>query len=108
MIEVVMSAVAIVVSVMTAVFVIVRKPKQGERSEQGPQGLIGPMGMRGADGKCWVYRQGSGETYDVGYYLPVIYTDNCDDNCTTFYVVKTYKREQDAAARVHYLNGGVK
>lgn len=103
MIEIVLSAIAIVLSVMCSVFVIVRKPMKGDKGDPGPQGLTGPMGMRGEDGRCWVYKQ-QDSVYLVGYYL---YNSALSDENTTFITVKMYSRESDAAKRVHYLNGGV-
>lgn len=102
MIEIALSAVAIVLSVMCTVFVIVRKPMKGEKGDPGMTGPIGPMGMRGQDGKCWVYKPADGR-YLVGYYL---YNSALPDENIPFIVVNEYVREQDAARRVHYLNGG--
>lgn len=103
MIEIVLLAVAIVLSVMCTVFVIVRKPMKGEKGDPGMTGPMGPMGMCGQDGKCWVYKERD-SVYLVGYYL---YNSALSDENTTFITVKMYTREQDAARRVHYLNGGV-
>ena len=53
MIEVVLSSIAIVVSVMVAVFVIVRKPQKGDTGPMGPMGPKGDMGLPGRDGAAW-------------------------------------------------------
>lgn len=40
-----------------------------------------------------------------GFYIPIDITID-DYSNDVFYVVKRYSREQDAAKRVNYLNGG--
>lgn len=105
MLEIILSAVAVVLSVMCSVYVIVKRPAKGEKGDSGEQGPCGPMGMAGKDGKCWVYRINN-DMFEVGYYLRVIDIAIDDYNNDVFYVVKRYSREQDAAKRVNYLNGG--
>lgn len=108
MIEVVLSAVAIVVSVMVAVFVIVRKPQKGEPGPRGPMGPMGPkgdMGLPGKDGTAWVFRHNPDTNeYEVGYLIRTVSTDY--EYSDVFYIVKRYKNERDAIKRVNYLSGG--
>ena len=105
MIEVVLSAVAIVVSVMVAVFVIVRKPQKGEPGPRGPQGPKGDMGLPGRDGAAWVFRHNPDtDEYEVGYLIRTVSTDY--EYSDVFYIVRKYKNERDAMKRVSYLNGG--
>lgn len=103
MLEIILSAAAIVLSVMCSVYVIVKRPAKGDKGDPGERGPCGPMGMVGEDGKCWVYRINN--MFEVGYYLHTIDT-TIDDYNNVFYVVKRYSREQDAAKCVNYLNGG--
>lgn len=93
MLEIILSVVAVVLSVMCSVYVIVKRPAKGEKGDPGE------------DGKCWVYRINNG-VFEVGYYLCTIDTTIDDYSNDVFYVVKRYSREQDAAKRVNYLNGG--
>lgn len=104
MLEIILSAAAIVLSVMCSVYVIVKRPAKGDKGGPGERGPCGPMGMAGEDGKCWVYRINN-NMFEVGYYLCTIDV-TIDDYNNVFYVVKRYSREQDAAKRVNYLNGG--
>lgn len=105
MLEIILSAVAIVLSVMCSVYVIVKRPAKGEKGDPGERGPCGPMGMAGEDGKCWVYRINH-DMFEVGYYLHTIDITIDDYSNDVFYVAKRYSREQDAAKRVNYLNGG--
>lgn len=105
MLEIILSAVAIVLSVMCSVYVIVKRPAKGEKGDPGERGPCGPMGMAGENGKCWVYRINN-DMFEVGYYLRTIDTTIDDYSNDVFYVVKRYSHEQDAAKRVNYLNGG--
>jgi hypothetical protein len=52
MLEIILSAVAIVLSVMCSVYVIVKRPAKGEKGDPGERGPCGPMGMAGENGKC--------------------------------------------------------
>lgn len=101
MIEVVLSSIAIVVSVMVAVFVILRKPQKGDTGPMGPMGPKGDMGLPGRDGAAWVFRHNPDtDEYEVGYLIRTLtYSD-------VFYIVRKYKNERDAMKRVSYLNGG--
>ena len=93
MIEVVLSSIAIVVSVMVVVFVIVRKPQKGD------------MGLPGRDGAAWVFRHNPDtDEYEVGYLIRTVSTDY--EYSDVFYTVRKYKNERDAMKRVSYLNGG--
>lgn len=105
MLEIILSAIAIVLSVMCSVYVIVKRPAKGEKGDPGERGPCGPMGMAGEDDKCWVYRINH-DMFEVGYYLHTIDTTIDDYSNDVFYVVKRYSCEQDAAKRVNYLNGG--
>ena len=99
MIEVVLSSIAIVVSVMVAVFVILRKPQKGDT------GPMGPMGLPGRDGAAWVFRHNPDtDEYEVGYLIRTVSTDY--EYSDVFYIVRKYKNERDAMKRVSYLNGG--
>ena len=99
MIEVVLSAVAIVVSVMVAIFLIVRRPQKGE---PGPKG---DTGFPGKDGTAWVFRHNPDTNeFEVGYLIRTVSTDY--EYSDVFYIVRKYKNERDAMKRVNYLNGG--
>ena len=99
MIEVVLSSIAIVVSVMVAVFVILRKPQKGDT------GPMGPMGPKGDMGAAWVFRHNPDtDEYEVGYLIRTVSTDY--EYSDVFYIVRKYKNERDAMKRVSYLNGG--
>lgn len=91
MLEIILSAVAIVLSVMCSVYVIVKRPAKGEKGDRGERGPCGPMGMAGEDGKCWVYRINN-DMFEVGYYLCTIDTAIDDYSNDVFYVVKRYSR----------------
>lgn len=102
MIEVVLSSIAIVVSVMVAVFVILRKPQKGDT---GPMGPKGDMGLPGRDDAAWVFRHNPDtDEYEVGYLIRTVSTDY--EYSDVFYIVRKYKNERDAMKRVSYLNGG--
>lgn len=76
MIEVVLSSIAIVVSVMVAVFVILRKPQKGDTGPMGPMGPKGDMGLPGRDGAAWVFRHNPDtDEYEVGYLIRTVSTD---------------------------------
>ena len=99
MIEVVLSAVAIVVSVM------VRRPQKGEPGPRGPQGPKGDTGFPGKDGTAWVFRHNPDTNeFEVGYLIRTVSTDY--EYSDVFYIVRKYKNERDAMKRVNYLNGG--
>lgn len=105
MIEVVLSSIAIVVSVMVAVFVIVRKPQKGDTGPMGPMGPKGDIGLPGRDGAAWVFRHNPDtDEYEVGYLIRTVSTDY--EYSDVFYTVRKYKNERDAMKRVSYLNGG--
>lgn len=105
MIEAVLSSIAIVVSVMVAVFVILRKPQKGDTGPMGPMGPKGDMGLPGRDGAAWVFRHNPDtDEYEVGYLIRTVSTDY--EYSDVFYIVRKYKNERDAMKRVSYLNGG--
>lgn len=77
MLEIILSAVAIVLSVMCSVYVIVKRPAKGEKGDPGKRGPCGPMDMAGKDGTCWVYRINH-DMFEVGYYLRTCLGSNYD------------------------------